>query len=330
MTVSFSSYDEPLGPRAGRYFGEGYKKVGPELIDLRIARSTGVGAMHTAVARLSYPGSWSTKSGGELVPHVSSVDTVMLATSLCDAAITHARDLGPAESARMWVRQASVRAGAAPHEDLDHIPVHAEVVSESVADGGEVATGFKFRVGNLTGNLTIVHPVGSGSLDLPGVDHVAGLSDIFGPAPHYYLNGVKDHTLTATDLIVDPDAGRIVSRQHVHSGVEGGYVGAESAWWSAVSPVDAIVGVAQLSQILLYQLDSMTRRDSNTLWMRKLEFFAEDPRLRSSDEPFDGVVEVRRASTIDRGGQRWRSADLLIKEFRGVTGTTLLAHQLPD
>ncbi|MET8777809.1 AvrD family protein [Nocardia sp. NPDC050713] len=330
MTVSFSSYDEPLGPRSDRYFGEGYKKVSPELADLQIRRSTQLGAKHTGVARLSYPAAWSTKKHRELVPHVSSVDTIMLAASLCDASITHSRDLGPAESSRMWVRQAAVRAGAAPHEDLDNIPVEAEITTTTAAeDADEIETAFKFRVGNLTGTLTMVHPVGSGALDVPGTDHIAQLSDIYGPAPHYYLNGVKDHTLTAADLIVDETATRINSRQRVTTGVEGGYVGAESAYWDSVSPIDAIVGAAQLSQILLYEMDGLDRRNSNTLWMRKLEFVTEGPR-RPSNEPFDGTVEIRRTSTIDRGGQRWRSADLLIKEFQGVTGFCLLAHQLPD
>ncbi|MBF6445762.1 AvrD family protein [Nocardia farcinica] len=329
MSVSFSSYDEPLGPRATRYFGEGYRKVGPELADLRLGNSARPGAKHTAMARLEYPAAWSTKKHRELVPHVSSVDTVMLATALCDAAVTRARGLRPEEAARMWVSHGTVRAGAAPHEDLDHIPVQAEITAVT-EEASEAETTFKFTVGNLAGTLTLVHPLGTGSAE-PGeqIDHLDSLADLYGPAPHYYLTGVKDHTLTATDLIVDDDATRITSRQTVRPGAEGGYVGAESAYWNSVSPIDAIVGAAQLSQILLYRMDSLDRTNSDTLWMRKLEFFCAPPH-RSSATDFDGTVEIRRTSTIDRGGQRWRSADLLIKEFQGVTGSCLLAHRLPD
>ncbi|MET7771641.1 AvrD family protein [Nocardia sp. NPDC005366] len=329
MTVTFSSYDEPLGPQSDRYFGEGYKKVCPDLSDLRISRSTQPGAEHAGLARLTYPAAWSRKQHRELVPHVSSVDTIMLAASLCDAALSHARDLRPAESARMWVRHASVRAGAQPHEDLEHIPVTATITATADTADDESETTFKFQVGNLGGTLTMVHPIGVGALTVPGVDRIANLGDIYGPAPHYYLNGVKDHTLTATDLTVSEDSTRITGRQQVRTGVEGGYAGAESAYWNSVSPIDAVVGAAQLSQILLYAMDSLDRTSSNTLWMRKLEFFADGPR-RPSDETFDGTVEIRRSSIIDRGGQRWRSADMLIKEFQGVTGSCLLAHQLPD
>ena len=98
MEISFSGYDEPLGPRTGRYFGDGYQKVGHDFGDVAISRSNQPGAKHSAVASLAYPSSWSTKSSRELVPHVSSIDTVVLATTLCDAAVTHARDLTAAES----------------------------------------------------------------------------------------------------------------------------------------------------------------------------------------------------------------------------------------
>lgn len=329
MTVTFSSYDEPLGPRSDRYFGEGYKKVSPELSALGISRSTETGAEHSGLASLTYPAAWSRKEHRELVPHVSSVDTIMLAATLCDAAIVHTRDLNPAESARMWIRHATVRAGAQPHEDLDRIPVTATITATAETADDESETTFKFQVGNLGGTMTVVHPIGAGTSTVPGVDRIASLGDIFGPAPHYYLNGVKDHTLTATDLVVSADSTRITGRQQVRTGIEGGYVGAESAYWNSVSPIDAVVGAAQLSQILLYAMDSLDRTSSNTLWMRKLEFFADGPH-RPSEETFDGTVEIKRSSVIDRGGQRWRSADLLIKEFQGVTGSCLLAHQLPD
>ncbi|WP_040798459.1 AvrD family protein [Nocardia higoensis] len=329
MSVHFSSYDEPLGPRATRYFGEGYRKVGPELSALRLGNTARPGARHSAVARLEYPAAWSTKKHRELVPHVSSVDTVMLAATLCDAAVTRARGLNPEQSARTWVRHGAVRAGAAPHEDLEHIPVTAEVTALA-EDGDSAETTFKFQVGNLAGTLTLVHELGAGSgPEVEGIEPFDSLAEIFGPAPHYYLTGVKDHSLTATELSVDAEASRVTGRQTVRPGAENEYVGAESAYWDSVSPIDAIVGAAQLSQILLYQMDSLDRTNSDTLWMRKLEFFSEAP-PRPSAEEFDGTVEIKRASIIDRGGQRWRSADLLIKEFQGVTGSCLLAHRLPD
>ncbi|MFI6214719.1 AvrD family protein [Nocardia brasiliensis] len=329
MKHSFSSYDEPLGPHTSRYFGDGYKNVGREFTRLALSRSNQLGAKHSGRARLTYPAGWSTKREGELVPHVSSVDTVMLAAALCDAAVARSRELSAAESARSWVRHATVRAGASPHEDLADVPVTAEVVGASDTTESEIETTFKFQVGPLNGTLSIVHPPGSGAQSEPGLDEFDGLAEIFGPAPHYYLNGLVNHTLTASELTVDETGTRITGQHRITPGQVGGFSGAESAYSYSSSPIDSVVGAAQSSQILLYHLDSLTRANSNTLWMRKLEFITAGPH-RPIDDSFEGILEIRRASIIDRGGSRWRSADIQIKAFNGVTGSCLLAHQLPE
>lgn len=329
MTNSYSSYDEALGPRNIRYFGTGYQNVGHDMSGFALSKSTEPGAKHTAMAHLSYPLHWSTKKHRELVPHVSSVDTIIFAVALCDAAITHSRRLSAAETARMWVRHMYIRAGAAPHLDLAQVPVRAEVTAVAEADPDEIETTFTFAVGNLSGALTMVHPVGAGTRSEPELDHFGLVTDIFGDKPHYYLNGVKSRTLSATDITVDAAAARITGRQLLTSAA-GEFVGGESAYPDMVSPVDGIVGVAQLAQILLYHLDSLDRTSSNTMWMRKLELFCIGPHHVSTREPFDGVAEIRRASVINRGGQRWRSAQIEIKEFAECFGSCLLAHQLPD
>ncbi|GAA5089902.1 AvrD family protein [Nocardia iowensis] len=332
MKQSFSSYDEPLGPHAIRYFGDGYKNVGRDFTELSLSRSSSIGAQHTGRAILSYPAGWSTKKNSELVPHVSSVDTIMLAVALCDAAVARTRELSPAESGRSWVRHATVRAGAKPHEDLANVPVTATVIGTSdTADTceAEIETSFKFQVGPLNGTLAIVHPPGCGLRSEPGIERFGSIAEIFGPAPHYYLNGLVDHTLTATELTVDESGGRITGQHRITPGTVGGYSGAESAYSDSSSPIDSVVGAAQSSQILLYHLDSLDRTNSNTLWMRKLEFVTAGPH-RPIDDSFEGILELRRASIIDRGGSRWRSADIQIKAFNGVTGSCLLAHQLPE
>ncbi|MQY29752.1 AvrD family protein [Nocardia aurantia] len=331
--TSFSSYDEPLGPRAGRYFGDGYQKVEQQLTGLRLNRSNQPGATHSGTGRLVYPADWSRKRGGELVPHVSSLDTLTLAATMCDAALTHTRDLSPAEAARTWVRHVTVRAGTAPHEDLDNIPVEIEVTSvsedEDASDRTDSETTFKFRVGALIGSLTLAHVPGSGPVALPGVDHAESLEAIFGPKPHHFLHGLKRHSLSATDLVIDEAATRITGRHRITMDGDRQYSGAESSYPGSSSIVDIVVGAAQLSQVLLYRLDDLDRARSNTLWMRKLEINVSGPD-RPTTEAFDGTAEVRRVSIVNRGGHRWRSADMTIKEFNGMVGSCLLAHQLPD
>lgn len=329
-TLHHASFDAPLGPASGRYFGQGYKKVSHNLTNLRLDRSNQPGARHQATARLQYPDAWSTKGSRELVPHVSSIDTVALAAALLETAIVHTRDLSNDEAREVWVSRAKVSAGAVPEEDLHHVAVTADIVEVKSQPGGDVATTATFRVGQLRGSMTLHHPSGIGDLTLLGADHVADLAASYPGRELFYLSGYKTHELHACDLSVDTTGQAITATCAVDIGApDNALSGAETAWPRSVSIIDAILGAAQLSQILLYDLDGVDRASSNTLWMRKLELTASKP-PRSSTDPFPAKVDVRRVSTIDRSGQKWRSADLIVRDFAGVTGSCLLAHQLPE
>ncbi len=329
-TLHHPTLDAPLGPAAGRYFGQGYKNVTHNLANLRLDRSNQAGAHHEGTAQLTYPAAWSTKGSRELVPHVSSIDTVAIAASLLETAVAHTRDLSNDEAAEVWVSHAKVSAGARPEEDLHHVAIAADIVDVAHQTSGEVATTATFRVGQLRGSITLHHPPGIGDLTLVGADRVADLAVSYPGRELFYLGGYKTHSLHGCDLVVDTDAHRVTATCAVGiSTPESALAGAESAWPLSVSIIDAILGAAQLSQVLLYDVDGVDRTSSNTLWMRKLELTATKP-PRSCADPFPATVEVRRMSTIERAGQVWRSADLTVSDFAGVTGSCLLAHQLPD
>jgi len=315
------SLDEVLGAADGRYFGRGYKNVNHDLIDLDLGRSTGPGTEHRAVAVLDYPRGWSEKGSTELVPHVSFVDTVALAASLLEAGLSHARRLEPDEQARIWVAHAKITAGNEPEEDLRRIPVSAVVTGVAPPLDGTVATTASFRVGRLRGTMTLVHPVGVGEQYGSGTDRVPGPSAA--TVSSFYLGGYKSHTLTARDLTVEDDS--VTAAVEIDIDTTTAFGGAETAWPRSISVIDAVLGAAQLSQVLLYRLDRTT---SNALCLRKLELFAAGPD-RDARRPFRGQVRVRRLSTIDRGDAIWRSAGLAVTHFGGVTGSCLLAHRLP-
>ncbi|MFZ2172541.1 MAG: AvrD family protein [Rhodococcus sp. (in: high G+C Gram-positive bacteria)] len=317
------SLDDVLGAADHRYFGRGYKNVNHDLIDLDLGRSTAPGTEHRAVAVLDYPRRWSEKGSKELAPHVSSIDTVALAAALLEAALGYTRRLDPDEQAQVWVSHAKVSAGTRPEEDLHRVPVSAVVTGVEQLPAGTVATTATFRVGQLRGTMTLIHPAGAGEQHRGGTDRVPGPSAQVLP---FYLGGYKSHTLTARDLTVDSDS--VTATVEIDIDTTTTFGGAETAWPRSVSVIDAVLGAAQLSQVLLYRLDGVDRTTSNTLWMRKLELVAAGPD-RDAGRPFRGQVRVRRLSTIHRSGAVWRSADLVVTDFGGVTGSCLLAHELP-
>lgn len=323
MTItepSTATLTDLLGPPSGRYFGHGYRAVTRRLTAVRADADRGT---YSATGQLVYPSSWSVKSTGTLVPHLSSIDTLVLAVgATCDALMSTYR-LDPSDLADAWLRDIRITAGAHPDEDLECVAVTVRLAPIGATDDQVGSVTADFVVGSLRGRLVICLPrtpaVRDDAREISSVDPL-GL----------YEHTFATHCVDVDELTLASDCTSIRGRAlvavesplHAASGLE-------SAYGPTVSFVDALVGAAQLAQILLYRLDDVDRSRSNTLWMRKLHLTARTP-IRPITAPLAGEMSVRRATEVSMGGARWRSADLTLDDFGGISGGCLLAHALPE
>ncbi len=104
--------------------------------------------------------------------------------------------------------------------------------------------------------------------------------------------------------------------------------GIEGAYQPRATAVDAFVTGLQLGQVLLYELDSMRRGASNTLWMRNTHM--------TLTEPGDDLIErvplttaIENPKLIEMSGGVWRTADI-VAELGGTRFTCAVTHQLPN
>src|SRR5882724_4188968 len=119
------SIDDYLGPGETRFFARGYQRVGYETGDLVVDPGQ---ARVSATATLRYPADWSRKAvGTDLVPHLSTVDSLVLGVQLAEAYLAHALglDAGARRSARL--RRVRLQAGTTPQEDLSAVELRAEL-----------------------------------------------------------------------------------------------------------------------------------------------------------------------------------------------------------
>lgn len=310
-----------LGPPSGRYFGRGYRAVTRALTATTFDE---VSETFSATGELVYPASWSIKSSGTLVPHLSSIDTLTLAVAAtCDALLSAYR-LDPADLDAAWLRDIRIVAGAQPDEDLARVSVSVRLHPGLAPDDGETPyIAADFAVGSLRGRLGLCLPY------LPG-PRTGARPVSSGDPTRLYHHTFADHRVDAEDLCIASDCTSIRGRARVsvELPVRSAH-GLESAFGPTVSFVDGLVGAAQLAQILLYRLDDVDRSRSNTLWMRKLHLTANTP-VRPIAEPLSAEMSVRRVSEVRMAGARWRSADLTLNDFGGISGGCLLAHALPE
>jgi hypothetical protein len=319
------SIDDYLGPAENRFFARGYQRAEHRIRDIGVT-STRVDAR----VDLSYPTDWSTKKGVDQRPHLSTVDALVLAVQLVEVHLATSHGLTGPERASARLRRVVLRAGGAPQEDLVDLPVSASLVkNEDLPEtAARVLSVYSCAVGNLRVRTEVEHPVGAS----PAAARTDSLDGVLGPGrSRYYGAGFRTRRHHIQHVQVDMDT--LTARADVHFTPEPdpATAGIDGELHPSVTFVDAFVVNLQLAQVLMYELDSLSRANSNTLWMMQTRLDAPVTRPPLPDRP--DLALLSRASLTDtrlhalRGG-KWRSVDI-DASLAGIGLRCSFAHELP-
>lgn len=322
-----SSIDDLLGPSESRFFGSGYRRVGQRISRLSWDEEH---QMLNAVAGVLYPVDWSVKQqAAKLAPHLSTIDALLFAAQLAEAALTARHGLTAGQRRAAWLRKVEIRAGAAPQEQgLTSFPVSAELKASPVApqDAATLVSLVVCRIGQMTVRCTVEHAAGTGA-------GAAVDDDMLGPVGQRpYGTGYRAYRQSMTDLRVDAHglvptvAGQVAVRPALGEAI--GSDGLEGAYQPGMTLVDAFVIALQFGQVLLYELDSVARADSNTLWMRRTVLESSRPdRPAAVAAPVTAILD--NAKIVQAQGADWRNADI-VAETGGVRVLCSVTHKLPE
>jgi hypothetical protein len=326
MTVSsFATITDPLGAGRDRFFGSGYKRVTRELSALDIVTSAMAPGTIRGRASVKYPADWSSKGKRQdLRPHLSTIDGLLLAIDLAETYLTHTCGFGAPERRRMWVRRFAVRAGAKPSENLQQFDVSAVETDSRTTGPGSLCTTFECRIGELRVICEIEHdqprtPPGPGQFRLAG--HILGA-----PEERHYGSGYQQRSIDVNALVLDHSTRHVsalVTAVPPHRDREG----MEGAYSRAMSMLDALLALAQLAQVLVYECDGLARAQSDTLWMRRCVLARQSPHWPSADTA-ESTAAIERSSLLNVRGASWRTFEVAGR-FDGLHGRASLAHRLP-
>ncbi|WP_328312642.1 AvrD family protein [Streptomyces sp. NBC_00442] len=333
--TALSSVDDHLGPADQRFFGRGFRRVGYDIGDVRIAAAEDGGLRSGATVGVRYPVDWSKKAAsGDLRPHFSTIDALVVAAQLTEVCLAGSAD-GGADLTTAWLRRVRIGAGGKPQEDLEGLA--ASAVRRGVGPvedaAGEPAPGlsasvFDCAIGAMRVQCEVVHP----SLrPVPGERRFAHPDDLLGPAAdRYFGTGFTARRQHVRDVEVD-QAG-LGATARLTLAPDGPQprtpAGIAAAHQPSVSMVDAFVTALQLAQVMLYEHDGVRRQDSNTLWMRQTVMSAGHPERIGAD----GVPVTTRLAALDllrMRGATWRTLDVL-GEMAGIRLKSSVTHQLPE
>ncbi|MFE9256592.1 AvrD family protein [Streptomyces sp. NPDC006879] len=336
--LRLTSIEDYLGPGENRFFSRGYQRARYTVRDLLVSPAT-TGPGVRATADIDYPRDWSRKrTGSDLRPHLSTVDALVLGVQLAELHLAHGYGLDGSARRQMRLRKVQLRAGGAPQEILKGVPLAARLLR---TEGVEQATGrsrsvHECAVGNLQVRCEIEHGHGAAA---DGLARYADLTEALGPGPdRFYGEGFQLRRHHIHNVQVDMSALRAEAavRFEAESDPTGSASGAgqglEGGAQPAVSLLDAFVVNLQLAQVLLYELDSVSRAQSNTLWMTRTVLEAEDARPRPLPAPFEPPLRAEAALSGKRllplRGSTWRSVDIA-GSLGGVALRCAFAHELP-
>lgn len=299
------TFDEVLGPSEGRYLAHGHQSVDRSVQHLAIEHGEGQ-VIATTTGHASYPPGWSSKAGGSLVPHLSSVDAIVFAEHVVGAAFAPGAERSDGPS--IQVVDVDIRAGSQPHLDLEHIPIRC------VATHPEPS-----------GLLTAVCTVGTLRVRLvAATTHaVAGstgstTSETSRPLRHPETIGRSGSTWSSTFEEVLPDATSLVAS---HTPERSGSAPDQAE----LSAVDLLALSAQQAQILIYNAGGVTRDETDTLWMRKARFLT--PPHAAQTAPVTLRLDISEAVTLHRGGDQWHLFDMRAEASTGASATASLAYR---
>ncbi|MFG3232741.1 AvrD family protein [Streptomyces antibioticus] len=326
--LRLDSVDDVLGDRQGRFFGEGFKRVGYSLGDITVVPEDAPGAsggsgtkgqVH-ATAGIHLPDTWSRKGETLQRPHLSTLDGMILAARLTGLYVAHARRLGA--DARFRVRGVRIKAGNAPDEEgLERFPVSARFRSAVVSaeSRGLSTTTMDCTIGAMSVQVEAEHPTGVEHRAEGRYGDSAELDGLWNHAPF----GVSHHERAQflEDVVADASAGTADARLTLVDG-------RDVPKGQAPTAVDLFVCALQLGQVLLYELDGLTRAGSNTLWMRRtsIEVTPVPDGASGSDGRFR--VLLGRSNALPTAEGTWRTARITAS-LGDLRMSCDVAHLLP-
>ncbi|RZS44443.1 avirulence D protein (AvrD) [Herbihabitans rhizosphaerae] len=315
--LRLNSVDDYLGPAETRFFGNGYRRAEYDVGDIAV---DGAGVRSTVGVR--YPVDWSRKAAGDLRPHLSTVDMLVLGVQLCEVHLA-AAGLDADARRRAWLRKITLRAGTRPQEELDGLH-GAATLRERHTARDEAVSVYDCAIGTMRARCEIVHP----RVDEGAAGTFRSIEEAVGEAGgRFYGDGFRRRSHRISDVVVDLDGRRSSARLRI---AQDGRVsdGIDGAYQPSVSLIDCFVGNLQLAQVMMYEMDAVKRSDSNTLWMLKTVLESSGPRRPWSGEIATEAAITRKQLLPLRGGV-WRSVDIEAK-CGGVELRSSFAHELPD
>lgn len=271
--IYLESPDHFLGSSKNRYFGDGYRKTKHLITNLKIRDKILI-----ANLSLKWPALWAKKKGLEVTPHVGSLDFFVVSMQLIEHYMRIIDNIKETCIGKIWVSDFSCKASKQSIERKTILCSCTKI--DEKRENNKIYNLYKVKIDNVTTRLTIRQDVckknnpkclsscnGLATISVDKMNRVYDLGKLsFYHSAYKKINRSikhieiykKEHTIKAIVNLLNSDGNER-------------FRGIEKKYLPSITFCDLILVAGQLSQILLFKLEGITRDDAKNLWLRSID-----------------------------------------------------------
>lgn len=314
--VTLKNAEQILGSKEDRYFAVGYKKISCELFDYRFTKNK-----LTASLRFDWGKNWSIKKGKATVQHLGSIDGSLVAIKVLELFLATKFNLTIEEIADCSIKRIDFSTrpcfqNLGPQHDVELTNVLSYYDKEN-----SVINEFEILVKNF--RFFIYLDLGR-QFNLSQILQDQKLSRGSNNSMSYYNVGYKFTSVDIENVFLNLESRSITGNSILNYSdpiVKHG-LGIGHQWPLTFIEYLSIAG--QLTQILLYNLENVTREESNNMWVRSLTANFHPESTNQSNE-FFSMAHFTEFNSVKIKSENWRTVTAKFK-IGNIIGFAKVCH----
>lgn len=259
--IRLRNAEQFLGCKEERYFASGYKRITYELFDNHISNHKLIASL-----RLNWAENWSSKKGRVIEPHMGSIECSLVAIRSLELFLIAKYNLTDDEISACYIRRIEFKTKPCVQSfnytndiEVANIHLHRKNMDLFTGNFEILVKNFQFLI-----ELDISHQFyTSEHLDKRFTEN------IINPA-HYYYHGYRLTSIDIENLLLNIENRSVIAESKVTHPNKVSEAGLGTKNLLGLTFVEFLSIAGQLTQILLYKLENISRVEANNMWVRFL------------------------------------------------------------
>lgn len=290
-TKQINNADDFLGSSETRYFSNGYKHILYSLTQTSISNSKIESLLKVDV----------NKNAPSPISHLGAIEYVAIASYLCEQLLRKEYNLTNEEIACAWIHRCFLKIKQpTPIEEGRQTNVCAEI--QQVIQTESSINGYRSKINVSIGDaiikIEIDHPITWWLNVFPTLNENQSTSNLYQDGYKQRIHHLTDIRLNTQQMVCDASIHIIANNRNNHG------IGAN---YNTTLLPDIINISGQLSQILLYTLEGITRKEANNMWLREFSLVCPKP---TESLQYPARIIFNQFNKINIRQETWRSVSL--------------------